>query len=126
MPAAIAVQAAERQGKGRALSRPLFEHYRAFDDAKILELANQVGLDLNKFKTDLTASDVKEEVADDLEATKESKMVRGAPTVLVNGAKILARTDPDLQAIIDDEIKRADDILASGVDIDHLYVAACK
>ena len=51
--AAIGALAADKQGKFWEIHRKLFEHHKALNDAKIQEIAKEIGLDMEKFNTDM-------------------------------------------------------------------------
>ena len=64
----------------------MFENYKALEEPKLELYAQQLGLDMTKFKADLSsgkfASKVKAEVAEGNRAG-----VRGTPSIYINGRK---------------------------------------
>jgi protein-disulfide isomerase len=126
-PAAVAVQAAERQGMGWALSDLLFGNQKALTDADILTYASTLKLKVSTFKLALHNPTVGQEVDQDLSMARGSGVIRGTPTVFVNGQKYDgARTETAFQAVIDDEVKRADVLLAAGVPLANIYERLCQ
>lgn len=125
--AAVAVQAAQRQGQGWALSELIFANRRALTDVDILGYASQLNLKTGTFQAHLNDASVHGEVDLDNELAKQSGAVRGTPSVFINGEKYIgSRTESDFQLAIDAEVKRADALLRSGVPLADLYEKLCQ
>lgn len=84
--AAYASRCAARQGQYWHYHHLLFEHQKGLDDAGILDLAAQVGLDLAAFKACLSDPDgsLKRSVAADIERARQYQ-IQGTPTFVING-----------------------------------------
>jgi len=89
-PAAIAALAANKQGKFWELHDQLYENYNRLSDQKIREIAQQVGLDIEK--------------RDFQEGARAG--VRGIPTIFVNGRQLKNRSFQGFQAAIEKELAR--------------------
>ncbi|PWS31353.1 DsbA family protein [Pedobacter paludis] len=84
--AALSAESAGLQGKFWEMHDALYENqYRLADDL-FEELAETIGLDLEKFKTDSASDAVKEKVENDFESGIRSG-VNGTPSFYVNGTK---------------------------------------
>jgi thiol-disulfide isomerase/thioredoxin len=86
-PAARAAEAAARQGKFWEMTDLLFTRQRALEDADLEKYAEQIGLDMARFRADLASEEVAAAVAAD-RAEGEAAKVEGTPTVYVNGRKL--------------------------------------
>ncbi|MBI5503194.1 MAG: thioredoxin domain-containing protein [Deltaproteobacteria bacterium] len=104
MPAAKAAVAAGKQGKFWEMHDKLFENQRALSDDKYQEIAKQLGLDLEKFKTDLAAPETASAVTDEMKQAG-TVGVRGTPTFYINGKQPAGRSFELYKSIIDEEIK---------------------
>jgi predicted DsbA family dithiol-disulfide isomerase len=120
-PAARAVQAAKRQGKEWAMAELLFANPRKTSVDDLVGHASQLGLDVDKFRADLESEEVKKEVASDVEAGKAAG-VRGTPTIFVNGIRYQGeRSLQAMKPVIDEQIKKADELLGKGTPLDKVY-----
>ena len=105
MDAAIAAQAANKQGKFWEFHKELFKNYNKLSEEKINEIAKSVGLDMEQFKKDredpvlaaLVQRDLKEGVEDG---------VRGTPTIFINGRMLQQRSLPGFKQMIDEELAK--------------------
>ena len=104
-PAAIAALAANKQGKFWELHDQLYENYNRLSDQKIREIAQQVGLDMEKFDKDMKAPELKAIVERDFQAGARVG-VRGIPTIFVNGRQLKNRSFQGFQAAIEKELAR--------------------
>lgn len=82
--AALAAEAAARQGKFWEMHDALYEHQDQLDSAQLAQHAQQVGLDVDQFKSDLQAKAGAEKVEADFESGVRSG-VNGTPAFFVNG-----------------------------------------
>lgn len=86
LPAAIAAEAADRQGKFWEMHDALFEHQNRLDPEGILIMAKNIGLNLSKFEDDIQDEKLAEKVNADFESGVRSG-VNGTPSFFVNGNK---------------------------------------
>jgi protein-disulfide isomerase len=91
-PAAKAALAAGEQGKYFEMADALIANQQTLGDAKYLELAKELGLNVKQFEKDLKEKDAKFEavIAADMQLVDEVD-VRGTPTFFINGKKTMAR-----------------------------------
>jgi len=87
-PAAHAASiAAHKQGKFYEFRNELAPHYKELNEAKFIEVAKKVGLNITQFKTDMKLS---AETSAIIEADKNlggTVGVRGTPSFYINGKK---------------------------------------
>jgi protein-disulfide isomerase len=105
MPAAIAALAANKQGKFWELHDQLYENYNRLSDQKIREIAQQVGLDMERFDKDIKDPKLQALVERDFQEGAEAG-VRGIPTIFVNGRQLKNRSFQGFQAAIEKELAR--------------------
>ena len=104
-PAAIAALAANKQGKFWELHDQLYENYNRLSDQKIREIAQQVGLDMEKFDKEMKDPELKAIVERDFQEGARIG-VRGIPTIFVNGRQLKNRSFQGFQAAIEKELAR--------------------
>lgn len=104
-PAAIAALAANKQGKFWELHDQLYENYNRLSEQKIREIAQQVGLDMEKFDKDMKDPKLKAIVERDFQEGARAG-VRGIPTIFVNGRQLRNRSFQGFQAAIEKELAR--------------------
>ena len=104
-PAAIAALAANKQGKFWELHDQLYENYNRLSDQKIREIAQQVGIDMEKFDKDMKDPELKAIVERDFQEGARIG-VRGIPTIFVNGRQLKNRSFQGFQAAIEKELAR--------------------
>lgn len=91
-PAAKATLAAKEQGKYWEMVDAILENSGALSDQKYEEFAQNIGLDLNRFKADLKDKDAEFEKTIQADMDMVPKVeVRGTPTFYLNGRKTMAR-----------------------------------
>ena len=108
-PAAIAANAAGRQGKFWEMHDLLFEKQRELNSDLYPKLAKQLGLDMDKFNADMKDEAIAKQVDED--AKQANKLgVRGTPGFFVNGVQVKgARPLSHFKKLIDrwlDETKK--------------------
>jgi protein-disulfide isomerase len=106
MPAALAALAANEQGKFWEYHDKLFANQPKFQPDQLLQYAKEVGLDVNRFKTDLDAARAKTAInADVTEANALG--ATGTPAFFING-KFLSGARPfnDFAQAINAELQR--------------------
>jgi protein-disulfide isomerase len=119
--AAEAAVAAEWQGKFWEMHDKLFANQRDLDRAGLEARAAELGLDLPAFRQALDAHAAKARVDADL-ALGQKLGVHGTPTFFVDGRTVMgAQPFAEFKRVIDDELARADRLLARGVPRGRLY-----
>lgn len=84
--AAIASEAADRQGKYWQMHDHLFENHTDFSDSKLVEFAGLLGLDTDTFKSDLDDPELSSKVEAHFYDGMRSG-VNATPTFFINGEK---------------------------------------
>jgi protein-disulfide isomerase len=129
MPAAEAALEAYAQGgaaKFWAMHKKLFENQKALSRADIEKYGQEVGLDANKLKAALDNHTHEAKIKGDQElGTKLG--ARGTPAFFING-RFLSGAQPidRFKEVIDDELKRADKLVKTGVAKNKVYAALTK
>jgi protein-disulfide isomerase len=83
-PAHRASIAAEKQGKFWEMHDKLFENQKSRTDDDFFKYAEELGLDMEKFKADYAAAETAQRVQDDMKACAGYE-VRGVPGFVING-----------------------------------------
>ncbi len=119
-PAARAALAAALQGKFWQMHEILFANQAKLGDKDLERYAAQIGLDVPRFRADLAG-----EAATRLEvdqATASSVRVTATPVFFVNGRMLTGNLPFErFKAIIDEELRVVDALLARGVEPRDLY-----
>ena len=105
-PAALAAEAAYRQGKFWEMYALIFANQREMSPEKYVEYAAQLGLDVDRFKRDMASADVRRKV--DADAAEAASLgVTGTPGFFING-KFLSGARPfdSFKKVIDADLKR--------------------
>ncbi len=84
--AARAAEAAGQQGKFWEMHDRLFDEKPPFGEARIREIARELGLDMDRFERDLAAEETLARVEDDLDEARRNG-VHGTPTIFVDGLR---------------------------------------
>lgn len=99
----------------------LFKNQQKLADEDLLGYAKELGLDVDKVKAAIAdnkykaAFDADQDQADDLQA-------QGTPHMFINGRRIVgAQPIESFKAIIDEELKKANDLLGKGIKPQDLY-----
>src|SRR5262249_40984606 len=105
--AAIASMAANEQGKFWEYHDKLFANQNALDRASLEKYAQDLGLNMAKFKADLDSR--KYEAQIDQDSAEGNKIgANGTPTFFINGRQLVgAQPFEQFKAIIDDELKKS-------------------
>jgi protein-disulfide isomerase len=82
--AARAAVAAMKQGKFWQMHHIMFENQERLEQTDIERYAQQIGLDLGKFRSDLGSDEIKERITKD-KAQAEQLGLDGTPFIFVNG-----------------------------------------
>jgi len=99
LAASAAAEAAARQGRFWEMHDLLFHRQNALEDDDLRSYANELGLDLARFDRDRTAPDVLARIERDVASGDASGVVRGTPTLFVDG--VLYEGDYDPAAFIE-------------------------
>jgi len=115
MPAALASEAAGKQGKFWEMHDKLFANNKALNDGNYVAWAGELGLDVEQFKKDMKDPGLKKKITAQ-QAQGMTVGARGTPAFFVNGRFISgAQPFPNFKKLIDEEMKKADKLIASGV-----------
>jgi len=126
MGAALAMQAANRQGKAWQMHDKMFENREALTRPDLERYAAGVGLDVEKFKADIDDPSVKQEVEADMKAATDAG-VRGTPAFFVNGTQMRGLKPPDeFGELLDQELAKADELMKQGVALADVYEKRSK
>lgn len=93
VPSALAVEAAGKQGKFWEMHDILYENQKDWGEKQIanpeifVEYAKQIGLDMEKYKKDISAQETKDRINRDKNSAT-SLGIQGTPTFFINGEKI--------------------------------------
>ncbi|HVR61297.1 MAG TPA: thioredoxin domain-containing protein [Polyangia bacterium] len=121
MEAALAFQAANRQGKAWELHDKMFENNTELGRANFEKWAGEIGLNVARFKKDMDDPKLKEEVAAD-QKLANSVGANGTPTFFINGRELVGAVPfSDFQKIIDEEIPKADALIKKGTPLKDVY-----
>jgi len=102
-PAARAALAANNQGKFWEYHDMLFASPK-LSQAILEEIAMKLGLDMEKFKQDMSSMPVSSQLAKDMQMAQAAD-VSGTPTCFVNGRKLQERSVEGFQKLIDEILK---------------------
>jgi len=94
MPAAMAALAAHKQGRFWPMYDLLFDNQKDLSEAKILELAQVLGLNMERFKKDWKSPEIANQIASERKEG-ESANVTSTPSIYINGRKYLGEKTPD-------------------------------
>ena len=121
MEAAQAFQAAHRQGKAWPMHDKMYDNNTALERANLEKYAQDIGLNMSKFKKDMDDPKIKEEIAEH-QKLANSVGASGTPTFFINGRQIVgAQPFAEFQKIIDEEIKKADELVKKGTPLKDVY-----
>jgi len=103
--AAVAALAANEQGKYWEYEEKIFNNYSALSDQKLLDMAGELGLNMDSFQKSL--KDPKHKNAIDKDVSDAGRAgVRGTPTIFINGRILTNRSLEGFKAMIDEELKK--------------------
>ena len=86
LAASAAAEAAALQGRFWEMHDLLFHRQKALTDPDLSVYAAELGLDLERFRTDIGGEPVHTRIRRDVESGIASGEVRGTPTLFINGA----------------------------------------
>jgi protein-disulfide isomerase len=102
---AVAALAAGRQGKFWQFHDELFKIYKQINENKIIEIAQQIGLDMNQFDKDVNDPAIRKLIQNDYQLGIKIG-IRGVPAVFLNGKQFRGQSVEDYQAAIDGIVKK--------------------
>ncbi len=94
LAASAAAEAAARQGRFWEMHDVLFHRQKALDDDHLGAYAREIGLDLARFDEERAAPEVAAQVARDVASGEATGVVRGTPTLFIDGALHEGGYDP--------------------------------
>ena len=103
-PAARAALAAREQGKYWEFHDELFAT-KKLSNQSIENIAVKLGLDIEKWKTDMNAPKVRQQVDIDMQDAQKAG-VTGTPTIFINGRLLKNRSIQGFQQIINEELNK--------------------
>ena len=105
-PAHAASEAAAMQGKFWEFHDKIFSDQRNLTDEQFVKYAEELGLDVEKFKKDLASAEVAKRLDQDV-AQAGTLGVTGTPAFFING-RYLSGAQPfaNFKRIIDEELKK--------------------
>lgn len=100
--------AADNQGQFWAMFDLLYADTSKRSAAEIEDMAKQLGLDLKKFRKDITATKTEERIDAELAYCEQALDAQGTPTFFINGRKLVgAQPITEFQAVIRAELSAA-------------------
>ncbi len=125
-PAAQASEAAGKQGKFWEMHDKIFENMKDLTDENFAKWAGELGLNVDQFKKDIEDPEIKKKIADQ-QKLGGSLGARGTPAFFVNG-RYLSGAQPKeaFKVIIDEEMKKADALIAKGTPKAKVYEETIK
>jgi len=122
-PAALAALAAQQQGKFFQYHDKLFANQQSLDDASLETFAKEVGLDVKRWKKDLTDPKLAA-IVDRDSALAQSLGARGTPGFFVNGRFFSGAQPIEIfRAAIDEELAKAQMMVKEGMKPSELYAS---
>ena len=97
--------AADRQGKFWECHEKIFENYRSINEAKMQEIAREIGLDLERLDKEAKDPAIQNLITRDINNGKQSG-VRGTPTIFINGKRLNNRSLSGFQRAIEAELRK--------------------
>lgn len=94
---------------------------RNLSKERMVELAQEIGLDMGKFNKDIDGDDCKKTVAEDQQHLRRVG-ARGTPAFFINGRFLSgARPIDQFKKIIDEELAKANDRIKKGTSVEKYY-----
>ncbi|MBL8785771.1 MAG: thioredoxin domain-containing protein [Deltaproteobacteria bacterium] len=126
LPASNAALCAKEQGKFWEMHDMLFENQQSLDAASLEKYATDLKLDVAKWKECFTAERYKNQIANDQELSGKVT-ARGTPNIFINGRKVTgAKPIEEFKEIVDEELKKAEALVAKGIAADKVYEEVIK
>jgi protein-disulfide isomerase len=102
---AMAALAAGKQGQFWAFHSKLLDNHKQVNEQKILEIAGNMGLDMERFNQDRQSAANRQLIQEDVENGR-SIGVQGTPSVFMNGKRIKNRDLGSLPELIRQELAK--------------------
>jgi protein-disulfide isomerase len=119
--AAEAAMAAHEQGKFWEMHDKLFANQKALTRPSLEKYAEELGLNMGKFRQALDSGKFRAQIEADASAGS-AVGANGTPTFFINGRQFVgAQPFESFKTAIDEEMARADKLLSSGVKPENLY-----
>lgn len=113
--------AAHAQGKFWAMHDKIFENQQKLERADLDGYAQAIGLNMARYKADMESHKYKDQIDKDSQRGNEVG-ANGTPAFFINGRPLSGAQPFDaFKAIIDEELKHADELLKKGTPLDKLY-----
>lgn len=103
--ASMAALAAARQGKFWEMHEKLYAAQKELNDARIDAVAQEVGLDLERYHADLNDPQIWALIVRDMNDGRQAE-VRGTPTIFINGKLLNQRSLAGFEEAIEAELKK--------------------
>src|SRR3982751_5648860 len=124
--AAEAAVAAEQQGKFWEMHDKLFANQQNIKRPDLEKYAQEIGLDVAKFKAALDSGAGKARIQADMALAKQVG-ANGTPNFYIDGRNLVgAQPFEEFKKVIDDEISRADKLISKGTPPGQVYAAFMK
>ena len=115
--------AANAQGKFWQMHDKLFANQQALDRPSLDKYAEEIGLNMAKYKAAMDGHQYKAQIDADSKAGTAIG-ASGTPAFFINGVPLSgAQPFDNFKKIIDDEMKHADELIKKGTAMDKLYEA---
>jgi protein-disulfide isomerase len=125
-PAALAAEAAREQGKFWEMHDRLFANQRALGGPELEAHARALGLDLGRWRAALDSPRTRARLDADA-ALADQLGVQGTPTFFINGRPLVgAQPFERFKTMVDEEVKKAEALLARGTPRAKLYETLMK
>jgi protein-disulfide isomerase len=99
LAASATAEAAARQGRFWEMHDLLFHRQKALEDDDLRTYAREIGLDLAPFNRDRAGHEVAARIARDVDSGEASGVVRGTPTLFIDG--VLHQGGYDTETLLD-------------------------
>mgnify|MGYP002641321370 CR=1 FL=1 len=115
LPAALASMAASLQGHFWEMHDLIFKNQKSLSPERLVQLAGEAGLDVERFKWDMEDPRVEAFVSQNQRAAAAIG-IKGTPMFLINGKVIRGAQPPEkFKEILDEELAKAEQALADGI-----------
>lgn len=103
--AAQAALAAHKQERFWEFHEKLLENYKTISDDKIFQIAQELNLDMDRFKADRNLPDIQALINRDIRNGREIG-VTGTPTIFINGKEAGLESFTEFINLIESELKK--------------------
>lgn len=112
-PASRAAWAAQQQGKFWEYHALVFENQKSLSDSDLDRYAEELGLDMKKFKADMASDGAKEQIKKDQALAKRTN-AQGTPHSFVNGRRVRGAQPIDqFKKVVEEELAKAKETLSA-------------